>query len=72
MNVVLAGYIKLEITEKAATPDAIVIDKEHSTGCHAQSEQTVSITWKDMSGKILEELGMTKERIHKGLYICKK
>ena len=26
-NVVLAGYIKLEITEKAATPDAIVIDK---------------------------------------------
>ena len=24
-NVVLAGYIKLEITEKAATPDAIVI-----------------------------------------------
>jgi len=65
-NVVLAGYIKLEITEKAATPDAIVIDKSTPQLPYLCGEQAVSITWKDMSGKILEELGMTKEEFTSG------
>ena len=70
-NVVLAGYIKLEITEKAATPDAIVIDKSTPQLPYLCGEQTVSITWKDMSGKILEELGMTKEEFTKGYTFVK-
>ena len=68
-NVVLAGYIKLEITEKAATPDAIVIDKSTPQLPYLCGEQTVSITWKDMSGKILEELGMTKEEFTKVIHL---
>ena len=70
-NVVLAGYIKLEITEKAATPDAIVIDKSTPQLPYLCGEQAVSITWKDMSGKILEELGMTKEEFTKGYTFVK-
>ena len=70
-NVVLAGYIKLEITEKAATPDAIVIDKSTPQLPYLCGDQAVSITWKDMSGKILEELGMTKEEFTKGYTFVK-
>lgn len=61
----------MEITEKAATPDAIVIDKSTPQLPYLCGEQAVSITWKDMSGKILEELGMTKEEFTKGYTFVK-
>lgn len=57
-NVVLAGYIKINIVKKISELDFVVKSEKEPFVC---DESTWGITWDDMSGKIVEKLQMTKE-----------
>lgn len=57
-NVVIAGYIKINIVKKISELDMVVKSEDEPYVC---GESTWGITWDDMSGKIVEKLQMTKE-----------
>lgn len=57
-NVVLAGYIKINIVKKISELDFVVKSEDEPYVC---GKSTWGITWDDMSGKIVEKLQMTKE-----------
>lgn len=57
-NVVIAGYIKINIVKKISELDMVVKSEDEPYVC---DESTWGITWDDMSGKIVEKLQMTKE-----------
>lgn len=57
-NVVLAGYIKINIVKKISELDFVVKSEKEPFVC---DKSTWGITWDDMSGKIVEKLQMTKE-----------
>lgn len=57
-EVVLAGYIKIDIVKEISTKEITVKDFTKPYVCDGF---VCGITWDDMSGKIIEELGMTKD-----------
>lgn len=57
-DVVIAGYIKINIVKKISEIDMVVKSEDEPYVC---GESTWGITWDDMSGKIVEKLQMTKE-----------
>lgn len=57
-EVVLAGYIKIDIVKEISTKEITVKDFTKPYVC---DDFVCGITWDDMSGKIIEELGMTKD-----------
>ena len=63
--VVLAGYIRLEISAQIGFK-AIVIDKSEPQQPYLCKGFKQGITWADMSGKVLEELNLTKDEFTKG------
>jgi hypothetical protein len=63
--VVLAGYIRLEISAEIGFK-AIVIDKSEPQQPYLCEGFEQGITWADMSGKVLEELNLTKDEFTKG------
>lgn len=65
-NVVLAGYIKINIVKKISELDFVVKSEKEPFVC---DESTWGITWDDMSGKIVEKLQMTKEEFRNSYYM---
>ena len=63
--VVLAGYIRLEISAQIGFK-AIVIDKSEPQQPYLCNGFEQGITWADMSGKVLEELNLTKDEFTRG------
>lgn len=57
-DVVLAGYIKIDIVKEISTKEIVVKDFTKPYVCDGFE---CGIKWDDMSGKIIEELGMTKD-----------
>lgn len=57
-EVVLAGYIKIDIVKEISTKEITVKDFTKPYVCDGF---VCGITWDDMSGKIIEELQMTKD-----------
>lgn len=57
-EVVLAGYIKIDIVKEISTKEITVKDFTKPYVCDGF---VCGITWDDMSGKIIEELHMTKD-----------
>lgn len=57
-DVVLAGYIKIDIVKEISTKEIVVKDFTKPYVC---DDFECGIKWDDMSGKIIEELGMTKD-----------
>ena len=57
-DVVLAGYIKIDIVKEISTKEITVKDFIKPYVCDGF---VCGIKWDDMSGKIIEELGMTKD-----------
>lgn len=65
-NVVLAGYIKINIVKKISELDFVVKSEKEPFVC---DKSTWGITWDDMSGKIVEKLQMTKEEFRNSYYM---
>lgn len=65
-DVVLAGYIKIDIVKEISTKEITVKDFIKPYVCDGF---VCGIKWDDMSGKIIEELGMTKDDFVKTYFL---